>query len=121
MRNYYLFKNFTSSADAGATITLPQGGTIKHIQLVTKADLDADGETYAVELSLVPTFQAHTNDAQGILAVAASQNTSTATAVASTTSNVPCNARVNAGDKLYLNGLLTGVNDVSVYAIVSVQ
>lgn len=121
MRNYHLFKNFAATADAAASVQFAQSGTIKNIVLVTSGDLDADGEGYVVEVSFVPTFQAATNDAQGILAIASETNTSTATAVSGTSISIPCNASVKAGDKLYLNAILVGTGDIDVFAIVSVQ
>lgn len=123
MTQYYLYNTFTGTANAGAQIQIIQKGRIIGVQWCVTADLDADGEYFAVELSLVPIYQSDTNDSKGIIsnirqlaAVGAA-----GTAVSGTNLFVPVDVPVGAGQLLYLNGGLSGTQAVKTSCIVSVR
>lgn len=120
MRNYSLYKAFTATTNAGAQVQMIKSGTIVGIQWHVCYDLDVAAETFIVECSLVPIFQATTNDVQGLIAAVSSF---AADVVGYDPINVffPVSVPVQAGQMVYLNGLLTGVNVVNAGAILTVR
>jgi len=113
---------FAASADAAAEITCLRPGRIKGIQFVTKADLDADGENYTVEVSKKPYLQSETNDSDGVLCVQAGYGYLLTSGFGDNGRNVYCPMDIPwaTGEKLYLNGVLTGTGGVTAIAIVHI-
>lgn len=123
MRIYTLYKSFTATADAGATVTMAQKGRVVGIALSVAGDLDADNEFFQVEVGAVPTCQSRTNDSQGCLATVKAYNgLLTSGAINGSANNYfPCNFPVEAGDKIYMHGVLTGTTSVDATALVYVE
>lgn len=121
-RIYTLYKAFTATADAAVNVQMVQSGTIRQIQITTAPDLDADGESYQVELGFGVTMQGRIHDSQGALATVAEvvQISGTGESVAGKNVVIPCAYSVKAGDKLYLHGLLSGTVDVKCTVLVTV-
>lgn len=123
MRIYTLYKAFTATADAAVNVQVQQNGTIRQIEISTDPDLDADAEKYTIELGMATTMQGRIHDSVGALA-----NVSEGWGLAGAAGGgkmginqvIPCNYPVKAGDKIYLHGLLTGVNDVKATVLVTV-
>jgi len=123
MRNYLLYAAFVASADAAAQIQIIRNGTIVGVQWACKGDLDANSEQFTVELSTTPVFQSQTNDSQGVLSAVAQEAVGAEAAgflVTGVNFFVPLKIPVQAGQLLYLNGLLAGTGGVSATAIVQV-
>lgn len=126
MRIYTLYKVFTATLDNGASVTMVKAGTIVAIQFASAGVLDATAELYQVELSTVPILQSTTNDSQGALATVREECVSPAGATAGMSVggvniSYPCAMRIEAGEKLYLNALLTGTTSVKVSCLVHVR
>lgn len=123
MQIYQLFKAFTATADAGAQLQIIKAGTIVGIQWSVLADLDADGEDFTVEASLVPIYQSNTNDAKGVLSsVRAQASIGAAGAIVCAINKFfPMQVPVGAGQLLYLNAILGTTADVQAQAIISVR
>lgn len=123
MRTYTLFKSFTATADAGATCTVVSKGTIVGVSWSVAGILNADAEFYHVELGTVPTCQGRTNDSQGAVSIVkAEAGLLTSGSVNGAANNYfPCRVPVDAGDKLYLHGVLTGTNSVDATCLIYVE
>lgn len=121
-RIYTFVRVFTATADAAVNIIAVKACRIKIVQWSIQADLDADGEMYAVELGSAPTMQSTTHDSQGAISVVSAQNY----LLTSGASVSHCNFAHSLdypwqqGQKLYLHGGLTGTNSVLARCIVHV-
>jgi len=122
MTNRFLFATFAATANAQAYIEIVRACRLRQIQMSITHDLEVDNESFAIELSLVPYYQASTNDAQGILAVMSGRLT-VLTAVGGVVSEMnkvfPCDIPLEAGQRIYLNGVLTGVNLVTAACVLT--
>lgn len=123
MRIYTLYKAFTATADAAVNIQIQFRGIIRQIAFVVSGKLDANGEAYIIECGLATTMQSRIHDSVGALAAVSATNV-----IANSESGIvdaqniifPCSQPVLAGDKVYLHGLLTGINDVKATCLVTV-
>ena len=120
---YTLYKAFTASADGAVSVTMVKGGRITSIEWALQPDLDADGEIFLVELALVPILQSRTHDSQGAISCVCgcvAQLTS-GQANADYNKQILKSIPISAGQKLYLNGALTGTTSVPATCLVTVS
>lgn len=120
---YTLFKAFTGSADGAVSVTMVRRGVIRSIIMSAQPDLDADGELFSVEVATIPIFSSRTNDATGALCCVCQcySLTTSGSATSGVNEQFILDYPVEAGQKLYLNGLLTGVGSVPATALVYVR
>lgn len=113
---------FAATADNAAEITCLKPGRIKGIQFVTKGDLDADAENYTVEVSKKPFMQGETNDSDNVLCIQSGYAYLLTSGFGDNARNIYCPMDVPwaTGEKLYLNGVLTGTTGVTAIAIIHI-
>lgn len=103
---YKLAHQATASTNAAASVTIARRGTLTGIGFCVFLNSGAAVSSMANEVSFGNTQQVATNDTIGPLACV--QHALAASTVGSTQQHVPCNIAVNAGDRIYLNTLVTG-------------
>lgn len=123
MRNYLIYAAFTATANNAASTQIVKNGTILGVQWAIAADLDSSGETYALECSLVPTFQSRTNESQGVISAVADFFDLVTSGGGGGRINAffPVNVPVQGGQLVYLNGILTTTTDVKATCILTVR
>lgn len=112
MHTRQLYASFSATANAAAFIDINKACRIKSIQITLATVLDADGEDALVEVSKVPYAQTTTNDALNVLAMAyhGIQGVGTPATIADMGVNIaiPTDIPMEAGERVYLNGVLSG-------------
>lgn len=105
----------TGVTDNLASLDIVRNGTIEAILFAAYGDLDADGETYAAEVSFSSASGFQTNDTKSAIATIRQQaaDTGTATSNKLTGTNVfvgpGLGIPVKAGERLYLHGTGTAL------------
>lgn len=117
MTTKFLQFNFTATANAAAYVEFTRAAKIRMIQISIQADLDAEGEYYNVDLSTVPYYQGSTNDSQGILATMNDYLGGAVGPSQGVNIVIPCDIQVENGQRIYLNGVLSGTQIVNVRAV----
>lgn len=122
MRIYTLYKSFTATADAAANFMVVAKGRIKCVVFSVGAQLNADAEFFHVEVGAVPTIQSRTNDSVGAIAICKGMCGLLTSGANQCGYNliVPVDYPVEAQDKIYLHGVLTGTTSVDCSALVYV-
>lgn len=117
---YTLYKAFTATTDGAVSVTMVRSCKIKGIQWSVQPDLDADGEIFSIELSKAPILGNRIHDSQGVLSCICGCCSLTTSGVGITDYNLyqGVDIPIGAGEKLYLNGLLTGTTSVPATCIV---
>jgi len=120
---YQIANTFAATANPGAFITVGPKGRIKGIQLSVWGDLEADGEFYVGDISMVPFGQTGTNDAQGVLAHFRERFNllTSGAAVSGINAFFPMDIPVNSGQQIYVNCTLSGTDEVRVACLIHVQ
>lgn len=115
MSVYTLRNNFTASADGGASLDVQFDGVITCLDWHVLADLDADGEIAAVEVSFLSSNTLGVNDARGSLSAIRMRAAGTPGFAVAAVNKAVSGIRVpvSAGERIYLHALLTGTADVT--------
>lgn len=106
--------------DGAASIDIPEDGTIVGVKWAVSADLDADQEEVAAELSFIQSGQLTTNDSRGIIDLVRIRMALTTSGVSTVSINqfTPMDLSVAGGERLYLNLLATASTVSSVNAMI---
>lgn len=106
-----MYGTTAATANNIANIPVPRRGKIRGLQYSVYADLDADGEAAAWELSLLPVFQSTTNNTRNLIAtfrVGATDVAGAGLVENSINGFVPLNIDVDPLQILYMNAVLAG-------------
>lgn len=111
-----MYAAFTATANNQASLQIPRRGILRGIQWTIIADLDADLEEGVVELSKVPVFQSTTNNTRNLILAVATHMALTTSGAMNTVRDgfCPMNLALSPIEILYVNGVLTGTQDVRV-------
>ncbi len=111
-RVYKIAGAAVATANAIASIQVTKGGRIRMVQWGVQADLDADGELFAIELSTAPYDQTQVNDTLGPVCGLQAQAAGAAAGLCAFNLAVPMAFAVGTGERLYVNAFLFGTADV---------
>lgn len=111
-----VYAALTGTANNAAQVQVPRKGRLRGISWSIWADLDADLETAAIELSLLPVFQSTTNNTRNLLwsATLACNLTTSGSQISSQNGFTPMNVALDPIQILYVNGVLSGTTSASV-------
>lgn len=124
MRTYKLAHGaITATGNNQAYVSIARPGVIRSVTWSVAADIAADNVVVELELSVNPVSQIGTNDTIGSLSeVKITNNLVTSGMVASGVHVLDLvNCPVMAGERLYINAVITGATSVKVTCFVRVE
>jgi len=114
MTVYKLRKSFTVSLDDGASLDIQFDGRIVAFWWEVHSDLDADAESFQVEVSFLSSNALSSNDSRGSLTVAGAQASGTPGFIESSVNSglSGLDIPVTRGERIHMHAILTGSGSV---------
>jgi len=118
-----MYANFTGSADAAATLDIPEDGTIKGIYITGSALLDASNEAATFEVSFIATNQIVSNDSRATLAILRLRSglLTSGAVLGASAAHIPMDVEVAGGERMYVHAVLAGTANADCNAIIFLE